>query len=71
MALEQQQLTFDTTKDHHVSKRLKLNPSAHFLDDDEDDNRLLEDDAQDEAADEEVDFALQMLARNQRKGGTL
>jgi hypothetical protein len=70
MALEQQH-TFDTTKDHHVSKRLKLNPSAHFLDDDEDNNQLLGDDAQEEAADEAVDFALQMLARNQRRGDSL
>jgi hypothetical protein len=68
MDLEQQQLTFDTTEDQHVSKRLKLsNPSAYVLDDDEEaNNNILEDDAQDEAADAAVDSALQMLARDHR-----
>ena len=61
MALEQQQqltLDFDTTKDHHISKRPKLN---------EDD--LLEDDnvQENNAVDAAVDFALQMLARDQRR----
>lgn len=61
MALEQKHLTtFDTTPDHHLSKRPKLN---------EDD--LLEDDAQDTAVGAAVDFALQMLDRDQRRVGNL
>ncbi len=60
MALEQHKHTIDTTHDHHLSKHPKLN---------EDD--LLEDDTQDNAVDAAVDFALQMLDRDQRRVGNL
>lgn len=61
MALEQKHHTIDTTDDHHLSKRPKLN-----------ENDLLEDDAQDTTAVEAaVDFALQMLDRDQRRVRTL
>ncbi len=61
MALEQKHLTpIDTTLDHHLSKRPKLN-----------DDDLLEDDVQDTAVDAAVDFALQMLDRDQRRVGNL
>ena len=62
MSLEQQQLTFDITKDHHISKRPKLNEDDLLEDDD---------DAQDNAVDAAVDFALQMMARDQRRVGSL
>lgn len=60
MALEQQQLTFDfdSTKDYHLSKRPKLNEDDLLEDDDDQENN---------AADAAVDFALQMLARDQRR----
>lgn len=60
MALEQQQLTFDfdSTKDYHLSKRPKLNADDLLEDDDDQENN---------AADAAVDFALQMLARDQRR----
>lgn len=61
MALDQKHHIIDTTDDHHLSKRPKLN-----------ENDLLEDDAQDTTAVEAaVDFALQMLDRDQRRVRTL
>ena len=64
MALEQQQLTFDfdSTKDYHLSKRPKLNEDGLLEDDDDQENN---------AADAAVDFALQMLARDQRRVDSL
>ena len=65
MALEQQQqltFDFDTTKDHHISKRPKLNEDDLLEDDDAQENN---------AVDAAVDFALQMLARDQRRVGNL
>ena len=64
MALEQQQLTFDfdSTKDYHLSKRPKLNEDDLLDDDDVQENN---------AADAAVDFALQMLARDQQRVDSL
>ena len=64
MALEQQQLTFDfdSTKDYHLPKRPKLNEDDLLEDDDDQENN---------AADAAVDFALQMLARDQRRVDSL
>ncbi len=59
MTLEKKHLTIDTIPDHLLSKRPKLN-----------DDDLLEGDAQDTAVDAAVDFALQMLDRDQRGVGS-
>ena len=67
MALEQQQLTFDfdSTKDYHLSKRPKLNEDDLLEDDDDQENNAAD------ATDAAVDFALQMLARDQRRVDSL